>query len=132
MKAELTLNSLMNGKIIGANLLVLAAAIIVVSVLSGKRLPFLANDKVAFIALIIIGMTACSLGMGINARPTINWLHPFTIVSCIIGTIGLIIVVLGLKGKPVPFIQVEHSEFVSLSVIILLKWATTWLHTFLP
>lgn len=129
MKTEMALTGLMSGKVILANLLVLVAVAWVIFTVNGKQLSWLSNGRVNFIILVVLGMVACTVGMYINARPQINWLHPLTITSSVIGMVGLVVLVFGMIGKPIPFIPGQHSALYAMTAVILLKWAVTWLHT---
>lgn len=129
MKTEMALTELINGKVVLANLLVLAAVVWVIFIVNGKHIPWLSNDRLNFLILVILGVIACTVGMNINAHPDINWIHPLTITSSAIGVIGLVVLVFGLLGKPIPLIPGQHAALYAMTVVIILKWAVTWLHT---
>jgi hypothetical protein len=80
------------GNAVAANMLGVAAAVIVVALLANIRLPLLGSDRAAFIALVVVGMTMCALGGIGRAQSTLGWTDPITLVGIIIGSVALVLV----------------------------------------
>lgn len=56
----------------------LVEAAIVLVTLANVQVPFIGSPRVALIALLVIGMAMCSLGMEI---PKYGWSNPFTVLA---------------------------------------------------
>jgi hypothetical protein len=88
-----------NGNGFAANLLGILAVLIVVALLANVRLPLLGNDRTAFIALVVVGMSMCALGGIGRAQNTLGWTDPITVIGIIIGSLALVLVAAVLTGR---------------------------------
>jgi hypothetical protein len=87
------------GSPLAANLLGIAIAALVVAVLTNTPLPLLGSDRGVFIAMVILGMTMCSLG-GVGRAPKMHgWTHPITLFGIAVGTLMLVLTAAVLIGQ---------------------------------
>ncbi len=115
MQANLALS---NGKLIGQGLMGLATLLLVAAVLTGVKLPFIRSDRAALVALTLVGMAFCGLGMKIDLY---GWLNPITLVGCVLGTLMLGMVIAVFAGVRLPFIPDARAAFVALAALMALK-----------
>lgn len=87
------------GNAVAANLLGILAALMVVALLANIRLPLLASDRAAFIAVAVVGFTMCALGGIGRAQSTLGWTDPVTLVGIIIGSLALVLIAAVLTGR---------------------------------
>ena len=116
----------------GTNLGVIAlgilAALLVFAVLTGRKVPLLSSDRVALLALVVIGMGMCTQGgIGqVSARG--QWSHPFAIVGYLLGASIVAIGIAALFGKQIPPLSNYHQSFTVVAVIAAVKLALTTIH----
>lgn len=85
------------------------------------------SDKVILIAVTLVGMAICSMGIGqVAARGA--WLHPFAIVAYIVGGTILALVIAALLNIPLPFAVDARGVLIAVVVLGLFKVALTQLH----
>jgi hypothetical protein len=101
-------------------LLGFTAALLVVGVLTHANATIGIGDRLAFFALVVIGMTMCSLG-GITQAVAHGWWHPLSIVGYIIGTLALLLAAAVWFNIPVPMIATERDALIALAVMMLVK-----------
>ena len=99
--------------------------LLVLAVLTGRKVPLISGDRAAFIALAVIGFGMCSIGMG-KIATGLGWTHPITIVGIVLGTLIILFVIAMLAGWQVPFIADYRAAFITVAVIGLVKWALAW------
>ncbi len=96
-----------------ANLLGIAIAALILAVLTNTPLPLLGTDRAVFIALVILGMTMCSLG-DVGRAPNIHgWTHPITLFGVVVGTLMLALTAAVLTGQTAfldPFASIFGGE----------------------
>ncbi len=110
--------------IIGPSLLCVLALIIVISVITSRKIPLISGERKAFIALAMINYAMCAVGPLPRTKPG-EWLGPINLALYMIGifAIFLIIVVLITNNAPKPFFMTYRRGFFLLSIIIFAKWA---------
>jgi hypothetical protein len=99
-------------------LLGLLSAAVVAAGLTGIRLPLLGSDRAALIALVILGMSMCALGM---QTMTFGWLNPFNVIGMILGALALGLAVAVLMGVRVPYISSDRAAMIALALIMATK-----------
>lgn len=98
----------------------LLAAGVVAAALTGTRLPWIGSDRAALIALIILGMSMCALGM---QTVTYGWLNPFNLIGILLGALALGGAVAVLAGVRVPYISGDRAAIIALSLLMAVKVA---------
>lgn len=96
----------------------LLSAGVVAGTLTGTRLPFINSDRSALIALVILGMSMCALGM---QTVTYGWTNPFNLAGTILGAAALALAAAVLLGARVPYIGSERSAIVGLAAVMAVK-----------
>lgn len=99
-------------------LLGLLSAGVLATTLTGIRLPLIGSDRSALIALLILGMSMCALGMQIT---TYGWLNPFNVAGVLLGTLAMGLAVAVLVGVRVPYISGDRAAMVAISLIMAVK-----------
>jgi len=116
--------------ILGALMLAFVAA-----VLAGARLPVIATDRDAFVALVILGWVTCMTGAG-SAIQSLGWRHPITIAGSMLGFVALALIVLVVTGTTAPLASLAEAfggsvgsatsadrvAFVGLALVLAAKW----------
>jgi hypothetical protein len=100
----------------------LVAAVLVVGVLTNVVLAMGVSDRIAFFALVVVGMTMCALG-GISQAPRHGWWHPISITGYVLGALALLLAVAVLLRIPMPWIATERAALMALTVLLLIKVA---------
>ncbi len=103
----------------------IVAALLVLAVLTGRKVPMISGDRAAFIALAVLGFAMCSIGMG-KIATGLGWTHPVTIVGVALGALLMLLVIAMLAGWQVPLIADYRAAFVAVAVVGLVKWALAW------
>lgn len=103
---------------------------VVITSLTSRNIPYISNYRVATFILLILGFLMCTLGaMGYAISK--NLLSPLTLIGAILGILALIIGILTVFNKNVPFIHGQREAFILLTIIICLKILLTRIHLFL-
>ncbi len=109
-------------------LLVILAVGLIYAVLTGKKVPVLSTDRAALIGLVVIGIAICSqVGIG-RVSASGAWLHPFSIIGCLLGGVMLIIGLAAVFGKPIPPLTNFHQSFIAVVAIASLNVILTTIH----
>jgi hypothetical protein len=98
----------------------LVAALLVAGVLTNVTLAMGISDRVAFVALVVVGMTMCALG-GIGQAPVHGWGHPISITGYVLGALALLLAAAVLVGVPMPWITTERAALIALTALMLVK-----------
>ena len=73
-----------------ANLIGIVIAALVVAALTNTSVPLLGSERAIFVAVVLLGVTMCSLG-GVGRAPMkYGWMHPVTLFGIAVGTIMLL------------------------------------------
>ncbi len=100
------LSPALSPSLIAMGLFVLAVALLTRDVPS---FPALSNACIAITIVLIVGMAMCAQG-GIGRVAEANeWTHPLSISGYALGLLILIVVGLGLFGRPVPWVTEARS-----------------------
>lgn len=90
---------------------------------AGWSLPIADNPRNAFIALVVIGMAFCSVGIG-HSVETVGWSNPLTMLGVGFGLVNMYIVYIALTGGQFMFINSYSSASMALSGMMLVKVVT--------
>lgn len=112
---------------VGVGLLGIVAVLLVLAVLTGRRIPLLSSDRAVFIALLVVGMAMCALGPLRNIQPD-AWLRPMNVVAMVLGGLALLLGLVVLTGIRVPWIASDRSALVLLAIVILSKVLLSGVH----
>lgn len=116
----------------GSSLTVIAlgilAALLVIAVLTGRKIPLLSSERAALLVLVVIGMVMCAQGGIGRVAASGEWLHPIAILSYLLGATAFVIGIAALFGKNIPPMTSYYQSFVAVAVIALVKVILTTLH----
>ena len=102
----------------------IAAVYVVIAHLGGRSVPFVTDDRTAFIVLAVIGMVMCAFGIQTILNST-GWLSPGTFIGAAIGILVLTAFVLAVMNRPMFLFADYRAGFVALAVAILVKWSVS-------
>lgn len=102
-------------------LLGVLAAVIVFSTLNGKTLPLIATPKAALIALLVVGMAACSGGIG-QVGASGRWASPLAILGYLLGAALLLVFISAFAGWQLPFAATYMEALVTAAVLMAVKY----------
>ena len=116
----------------GTNVSVIAlgilAALLILMVLTGRKVPFLASDRAALLVLVVIGMLICSqAGIG-RVAASGAWWHPFSIIGYLLGAAIVVIGIAALFGRNIPPLTNYYQSFAAVTVIAIVKLVLTTIH----
>lgn len=111
---------------IGASALGILAAVLVFAFFTGRRFPLIADDRQAFIALVVIGFAMCSVGMGSMVN-SMGWSHWTIIAGSILGVAAMALIIAVLMGIKLPLISGYREAIIGLSAIGFTKWLIAFL-----
>ncbi|HLO27799.1 MAG TPA: hypothetical protein VK249_01610 [Anaerolineales bacterium] len=116
----------------GTSLAVIAlgilAALLVLAVLTGRKVPLLSTDRSALLALVVIGMFMCAQGGIGRLSASGAWLHPFSIIGYLLGAAIIVIGIAALFGKYIPPLTSYYQSFTTVAVIAAIKLVLTTIH----
>ncbi len=102
-------------------LLGIVAAVIVFSTLNGKALPLIATPRAALISLLVVGMIACTGGIG-QVGASGRWASPLAILGYLLGAAILMVFIGALAGWKLPMIDGEKQALVAMAVLMAVKY----------
>ena len=112
-------------------LVALLFAAVVFIVVTGKRVPVISNTRVAMLALLVLGMTMCTLG-GIGRVAALNqWAHPLSILGYLLGALILLIGLATVLGMKLPYIQSDEQAVVIVAILAGAKIVNAVIHSLL-
>lgn len=97
------------------------ALYVVLGHLGGRPIPFVTDDRTAFIALAVIGMVMCAFGIQTILNST-GWLSPGAFVGAAIGILLSIAFVMALLQRPMFLFGDYRTGFIALAIAMLIKW----------
>ena len=100
----------------------LVALYVVIAHLGGATVPFVSDDRSAFILLAIIGIVMCGFGIQTILNST-GLLSPGTFIGAILGIFVLIAFVLALANQPMFLLADYRAGFIALAFVMLAKWS---------
>ena len=98
------------------------ALYVVITHLGGRNVPFVTDDRTAFIVLAIVGIVMCAFGIQTILNST-GLLSPGTFVGAVLGILVLIAFVMALLNRPMLLLSDYRTGFVALGIVMLVKWA---------
>jgi hypothetical protein len=98
----------------------MAGGIIVLTLLN-KPIPFISNDRAAFVVLAVIGLGMCAVGGIGPAITNYGWAHPLTIFGSIVGVLILFLSLKVFVGFSIPVITTDHDAIIALAILGLVK-----------
>jgi len=101
-----------------------AALYVVIAHLGGRSVPFVTDDRTAFIVLAVIGIVMCAFGIQTILNST-GLLSPGTFIGAAIGILVLIAFVLAVMNRPMFLFADYRTGFVALAVAMLVKWSVS-------
>ena len=115
---------------IGLNVILLAllVAAVVFIAITGKKVPALSNTSVAMAAVLVLGMTMCTSGIGRVAAMQ-QWTHPLAILGYLFGALILVIGLGTVFGWKLPFIQSDAQAILIVAVLIGVKVMNALVHS---
>jgi hypothetical protein len=99
-------------------LLGLAAALLAAAVLTGLSQTLGVSDRLAFIALVVVGMAMCTTGMKLDRY---GWTNPFNLFGIVAGAAALALVGAALLNIHLPFIAGDREAVAALTAIMVVK-----------
>ena len=108
----------------------IVAALIVVISATGLRVPFLSNERVALVSLVIVGMAMCTRGIGRVAAAG-AWASPLSLAAIGLGALILIIGTVAFLGKPLPLMANMRQAIVGIGLLGLVKLGLSLVHRLL-
>lgn len=85
------------------------------------------SGNVALVAVTLVGMAVCSVGIGRVAAQG-AWLHPLSMLAYVIGALILAVVVAALMGRPLPLVDSTRAAIIAVVVLAVAKVLLTQLH----
>jgi hypothetical protein len=106
------------------------AALLVLAVLTGRKLPLIGSERAALAVLVVLGMAMCTNGIGRVAAAS-AWTHPLAILGALVGVVILIVAAAGFFGWQLPLVAGARQAIIAVSVLGVLKLALSLLHRLL-
>lgn len=103
------------------------AVLLVLATLSGKKIPWISNERTALAVLVVLGMAMCTRGIG-RVAATGAWAHPLSILGILLGGLILVIAILALAGKSLPLVSNARQAILAVSVLSVIKLGLSALH----
>lgn len=118
MQSNLEITTRFNGL---SSALGLIALLLVITLLTGKTLPILSDERRMFIALAVIGFLMCTFGGMRSVQPG-EWLSWWSIFGIVMGILAGILIIGMLFGVKMPFVSGYREATLILACIISSKW----------
>ena len=99
----------------------LVCAGIVAASLAGKTLPLLATPRTALVALLVVGMAACTGGIG-QVAASGRWGSPLAIAGYLLGGLILLVTIAGLAGWKLPLVYNPVRAVTAVGVLMAVKF----------
>jgi hypothetical protein len=99
----------------------IVVAVIVFAALTGKALPMIGSPRASLVALLLVGMTMCTGGIG-QVGASGRWTSPLAIAGYLLGSIILVIIVSALVGWKLPLIVGETQSVAAVGILIGIKY----------
>ena len=96
------------------------STLLVAAVLTNTLVNFGLSDRLAFFALVMLGMGMCAMGR-LGQGAIYGWANPLHISGYGFGILNLMITAAVLFKIPLPWIADERSAIVALGVLMLVK-----------
>jgi hypothetical protein len=100
-----------------ANFVGIAVAALLLAALTSTPVPLLGSERAIFVAVLLLGITMCSLG-GVGRAPMkFGWTHPVTLFGIAIGTIMLLLAAGVVLGQ-----VAEQIGLIVFTALFAMKW----------
>ena len=106
------------------------AALLVLAILTGRKVPFVSNERIALLVLVVLGMAMCMNGIGRVAAAG-QWAHPLAILGYILGALILVVAAAGFFGWQLPLVSGARGAIIAVSALSVVKLALSFLHRLL-
>lgn len=103
------------------------AGLLVLGVLTGRKLPLIANDKTALIVLLVLGIAMCAPGIGRVAQAG-AWAQPLSILAYLLGALILLVGAAGIFGFKLPLVTDPRSAIIAVSGLAVVKLVLSAIH----
>ena len=91
---------------------------LLVAALTSTPLPLLSSDRAMFLAVLVLGLTMCSLG-GVGRAPMkYGWTHPITLFGIAVGTLMLLLAAGVVAGQ-----MADRFALTIFAALFAVKWA---------
>lgn len=110
--------------------LAIVAALLVIGVLNGRKIPLISGDRAALGVLFIIGFVMCSFGIKKVADAGL-WAHPLSIIGYILGALILIYTAAGFFNFRLPLVSSTRESFIVVAALIVGKFVLGMIHRLL-
>ncbi len=105
----------------------LISALLIAGVLTNVTPQFGISDRIAFIALVILGLAMCGTGkLGLGA--VYGWANPLHLAGYVLGAFWLGLAALVVLGVPFPFIATDRAAIIALGALMLVKLGVAQLY----
>lgn len=109
----------------------IGGALLVFAVLTNRSIPLISSDRVALIALVVIGMAMCAQGGIGRVAAASAWAHPLSIIGYVLGIVILTVAAAAILGRELPLIADSRQAIVAVAVLGAIKVGVTALHQLL-
>lgn len=104
-----------------SSVLGLMGLILVIVLLTGKKLPLVSDERTIFIALASIGFLMCTFG-GMRSIQSGGWLAWQSVVGMMMGILAGMLIIGMLFGVKLPYVSGYWDASLILAGIIFFKW----------
>jgi hypothetical protein len=80
--------------------------------ITGRAIPLIRTPRAAMIAVLIVGMAACTFGIG-QVAASGRWLSPVAILGYLFGAALLVLLISLIAGWKLPFIASERDAMLA-------------------
>jgi hypothetical protein len=108
----------------------LLAALLVLAVLTGRKLPLIGSERAALVVLVGLGMVMCMNGIG-RVAATHAWTNPLAIIGSLIGALILVVGAAGFFGWKIPLVDGPRQAIIAVTVLAILKLVLSVIHRML-
>ncbi len=106
-----------------ASILGLLALVVVVALLTGRKVPLINSDRAGLIAVLVIGMLMCMAGgIGKTINATVGWTHVINLLGYLLGAMILVVAAMALLKQPFFWVNSERAAILTIGVLGLIKW----------
>jgi hypothetical protein len=99
----------------------LVALLLVIVLLTGRRIPFISDERWIFFTMALLGFLMCTFG-GMRGIQSGEWLSWWSIFGIAMGILAGVLIIAMLFGIKLPFISGYRDATLILACIILSNW----------